>query len=270
MWICPNRSSMPFQISFARMLKLNLITSKKTLLSNRLRRRIKSLNIESYTKYLEFLVENSAEQEEFFHLVTTNETYFFRNYKHWQTLSNQILPRLLKENPRKKIQIWCAGCSSGEEAYTMAMVLLDSMVKQGLFEFNIIATDLSYAMIGLAEAGLYSDRSIAKVPDSFKKRFFSKAGNEWQVRQDLKKYITFKKGNLFTDAPPVNPNLIFCRNVMIYFTREDQKTLVERFYQALSTPGYLLVGHAESLHLLENSFTWENLGETTVYIKKAT
>lgn len=236
---------------------IHLKEHKITLLSNRIRKRLRSLNLADYDLYYDYLVSHEdTEMTRFFEVITTNESYFWRTTQNYEALKTVVLPELLKTHRGEELHIWSAGCSTGEEPYNIAMELIEAMRKSGFFSFRILATDLSERVIEFARAGRYSGRKIEKIPPDVLARYFRPVPREeglYEVREDIKRRIDFQIDNLFTSAHS-GMHVIFCRNVMIYFKREEQKVLVERFYEALKPGGYLFIGHAESLQMLDTKF----------------
>ncbi len=234
--------------------------SKITLLSNRLRKRLRALSMSDFDAYFDFInsgkPETSSELIHFLEVVTTNESYFWRTTNNYDLLREDLLPVILKRYRGETLKIWSAGCSTGEEAYNLAIELVESMKRYGVFSFQIIASDISKRVVEFARAGKYQGRKIEKVPAAILQRYFNPDPQEpgsYVVRSDIKKRIEFRAENIYqASVGPVH--LIFCRNVMIYFNRQDQETLAHHFYSQLLPGGYLIIGHSESLHLLNTPF----------------
>ncbi|MBW7857946.1 MAG: protein-glutamate O-methyltransferase CheR [Leptonema sp. (in: Bacteria)] len=236
---------------------IHLKDHKVTLLSNRLRKRLRNLNLNNYDEYYSYLLnDKGSEMVHFLEVVTTNESYFWRTTQNYDALKTIVLPEVLKLYSKQELQIWSAGCSTGEEPYNLAIELIEAMRKVGFFNFKITATDISNRVVEFAKAGQYTGRKIEKIPPDILNRYFRSLPNDsavFEVREDIKAKIDFKVENLFQSTPN-GMHIIFCRNVMIYFQREEQTVLVERFYKALKPGGYLFIGHAESLQMLETNF----------------
>lgn len=237
---------------------IHLKEHKITLLSNRIRKRLRALSLTDYDAYYDYLkAHDDSEMVRFFEVITTNESYFWRTTQNYEALKTIVLPEILKAFRGEELHIWSAGCSTGEEPYNLGMELIEAMRKVGFFSFRILATDLSERVIEFARAGRYSGRKIEKVPPDILSRYFRPVQDEagvYEVREDIRKKIDFQIDNLFTSTH-TGMHVIFCRNVMIYFKREEQKVLVERFYNALKPGGYLFIGHAESLQMLDTRFS---------------
>ena len=245
--------------------------NKVTLLSNRLRRRLRALGMDNYDDYYQFLVSGKDPKEMtfFIEVVTTNESYFWRTTRNYDMVKNNVLPDLLGRYKNETLNFWSAGCSTGEEPYNIAMELTESMKLHGVFSFAILATDISQRVIDTALAGRYQGRTLEKVPRNIINRYFvpvPENEGEFEVRSDLKKKIKFRVSNLFEEEPPLQ-HCIFCRNVMIYFSRDVQQTLIDRFYRALKPGGYLIIGHSESLQLMDTKFKTISFPDGIAYQK---
>ncbi|MCR9144281.1 MAG: protein-glutamate O-methyltransferase CheR [bacterium] len=265
---------------FARFAKLvydrtniTLKEHKITLLSNRLRKRLRALELDDFDDYYRLLTGDAAgdEQLHFLEAVTTNETYFWRTTHNFDMLREDILPELVKEFRGEKLQLWSAGCSSGEEPYNIAIELTEGMKKSGVFSFQILATDISRHVVEFARAGRYSGRKIEKIPQPILHRYFrpvAERAGYFVVRDDIKEKIEFRLQNLFEEAGEAGRfHCIFCRNVMIYFDRKDQEQLVQRFFDALRPGGFLIVGHSESLFMMNTPFEFRHLPHGVAYFR---
>ncbi|WP_130537755.1 CheR family methyltransferase [Thiomicrorhabdus indica] len=244
---------------------IDLNESKKNLVYNRLAKRIRFLNQDSFKEYLDF-VEKMG-KEEFVHLInaiTTNLTFFFRENHHFEYLAETVIPELLKTNSSsKKIRIWSAGCSTGEEPYSIAIVLKET-VPQG-WDAKVIATDLDSNVVQTATNGVYAIDRLKGVTDARKKRWFLKGKGSVEgkvkVKDELKQSIEFGQLNLMEDWPIKDSiDVIFCRNVVIYFDKPTQSRLFDRYAERLPMGGHLFVGHSESLYNVCDRF--ELLGKT--------
>jgi len=224
---------------------------KQILVANRLRRRLLSLGLSSYEEYYRYLTERTGAGEElqrFIDAVSTNETYFFREDAQFRVLVSSILPGYLRR--QAPLKIWCAGCSTGEEAYTLHIVLREAAGGDWPASLEIAATDISREVVERARRGLYREHSLRFVPEALRRKYFRPAGpQEYEVAEELRAPIRFGVQNLLQGAPPGSGfDLIFCRNVMIYFDKPTQKRLVdETFARTLRPDGYLFIGHSESL-----------------------
>ena len=244
--------------------------NKRILVSNRLRKRLVALGITSYEDYYNYLIKKGYESNEiikFIDAVSTNETYFYRGDNQFQALEEIILPNLFSK--RKKISIWSAGCSTGEEPYTIQMVLSkasNSCNWKGYSE--IYATDLSNEVIEKAKHAVYSGRTLNFLPEEFKTKYFDKLNDDvYQVKETVRKKVIFNTHNLLKQPPPSSHfDIVFCRNVMIYFNRETQKYLVDNvFAKVLSQDGYLFIGHSESLIGKSENFQYAHIMRSPIY-----
>lgn len=174
--------------------------------------------------------------------MTINVSEFFRNYKRWEVLESKILPQILKNNKHPKI--WSAACSTGEEAYTIAMIVSFLMPYTDL---RILATDIDENVLVRAKTGIYSEKSINEVPKKLKQRYFNKQGDYYFISNEIKRMVSFKKHNLLGDPYDGPYDLIICRNVLIYFTEEAKNQLYQKFSSALKQNGILFVGNTEQI-----------------------
>jgi chemotaxis protein methyltransferase CheR len=223
---------------------IKLTDKKRNLVHNRLRKRLIALEFDNYGEYFRF-VKSLKGKEELIYLInaiTTNVTTFFRDPKQFQTFSQLVLP--CYENVKRRITIWSAGCSTGEEPYSIAIEIL-KYVKD--LNFQIMASDLSTKVLETAEMGAYPYEQVKTVSPQYLSEFFTKKGDLYEVKPIVKKYVTFKKLNLIEDSFPQNVDIIFCRNVVIYFDKETKDTLYKKFHQCLNPQSFLFVGHSESL-----------------------
>ena len=240
---------------------INLGAEKKTMLEGRIKRRLKALSLHSYSAYCDYLFAHEGlrdgVKDEIVHLidvVTTNKTDFFREPGHFDFLVEKALPELAGRLAGRQFTIWSAGCSSGEEPYTMAIVLSEYAQAHPGFRFRILATDISNIVLAKAELGIYSSEVVAPVAPALQRKYFMrgrKPGCE-QVRvvPELRKLIEFRRLNFMNTDYGVaeKADAIFCRNVIIYFDRPTQERILFKLSNCLAPGGYLFVGHAETLH----------------------
>lgn len=241
-----------------RQVGIKLPAGKRLMLEGRLHKRVRALKHEGLNHYMDYLFEQGQFDAELTHLidvVTTNKTDFFREPQHFAFLKDVAVPELLRQRGRKSggLKVWSAACSTGMEAYTTAMVL-DDMARSGSrFQFRILGTDISTSVLREAKLAIYARDAIAPVPDNFIKRYFlssrDESREEVRVAPELRRLTHFMRMNLMDAAYPVDRDvdIIFCRNVLIYFERETQRKVVEQLASHLRPGGYLLVGHSESM-----------------------
>lgn len=243
---------------------INLSERKEDMVYSRLARRLRKLKINSFKDYLDFVIINKDEQKAFVNSLTTNLTHFFREQHHFDYLNDVLFPEIFNRNTNNRIRFWSAGCSTGEEPYTLAMVWEHLKSKPANIDFKILATDLDTNVIKTGIDGIYSVDKLRPVEEDYLK-WFSRTSvcsqTQKQVSAQLKEYISFKQLNLMAEWPISGPfQLIICRNVLIYFDKPTQEKLVKRYYDLLEPGGCLILGHSESLG--DNKGLFENLGKT--------
>jgi chemotaxis protein methyltransferase CheR len=235
-----------------------LADSKRELVYSRLARRLRGLRLDSFAAYIA-LVERgeSGELEEFANAITTNLTSFFREAHHFEFLSGTVLPQLERRNAgSRRLRIWSAGCSTGEEPYSLAITLKESMARLHGWDVRILATDLDSSVLAQAQAGEYRDERFGRMAAARRERwFYESRPGQFTARDELKSLITFRQLNLMQAWPVRGPfDAIFCRNVVIYFDKPTQRTLFERFAQLQRAGDHLCIGHSESLFKLNDSY----------------
>lgn len=265
---------------------INMSPQKNILLSNRLRKRLRELNLATYEDYYKYLKMNFSEElSNMLDVVSTNETFFFRHKPHFETLEQVVLPKIAAEKKEKKLTVWSAGCSSGEEPYTIAMVISENKRLFPAWDIQIIATDISTSMLDYAKEGKYPQRRVDPMDKAMIDKYFlyskkevedaMKDSIQWQIMKlyevhpSIKSMVKFGILNLQKDTFPKNVDIIFCRNVMIYFDKPTKEDLVNRYYQALYSPGYLFIGHSETLFTMSTPFKYERHGSTSLYYRPA-
>ncbi len=244
---------------------IRLGSDKKTMLEVRIKRRLKALDLSSYAQYCDFLFDQRGLKEELIPLidvVTTNKTDFFREPGHFNFLSEKALPELTaRDSGGRPLLIWSAGCSSGEEPYTLAMVLSEYGLTHPGFRFRILATDISTGVLAKAEMGVYSKDMVIPVPAALRKKYLMASrepqSNRVRIVPELRRLVEFRRLN-FMDADyrvAEKADAIFCRNVIIYFDRQTQQSVLRKLSQRLVPRGYMFVGHAETLHDMDLPLT---------------
>jgi len=237
-------------------LGIKMPASKKTLLEARLQKRLRELCMTSHEEYCEYLFSPAGMEEELVNLVdvvTTNTTDFFREPKHFELLSQKILPELFdRGNAVRNINIWSAGCSSGEEPYTLSIVLSEFARQNSGFTFSILATDISTHVLRMAVRAIYPESKIGPIPQELRKRYLlrSKERSRRLVRigPEARSHVRFRRLNFMEEFSFEGQlDIIFCRNVVIYFDRQTQEMLFTRFCRKLAKGGFLFIGHSESL-----------------------
>ncbi len=239
---------------------IDLSLYKEAQMKRRLTSLYEKKGYNSFQDYFKSLNQNQEMLNEFLDRMTINVSEFYRNYKRWEILQTKILPRLQEQN--RSLKVWSAACSTGEEPYTIAMVLSQIMP---ISQISILATDIDTNAIQKAKYGVYPERSLNEVPESSKKKFFEKDGSFYKVSEEIKKTVTFKRQNLLADTFDKNFDLIVCRNVLIYFTEEAKNELYLKFNDSLRKGGVLFVGSTEQI-FNPQQFGYES--EDTFFYKK--
>ena len=237
--------------------------TKKYFLESRLTRRMEATGTKTYQDYY-LLLKSPRGSEELKYLmdeITTNETYFFRNVPQLAALETKLLPEIVEKKNKmgfRKLRIWSAASSSGEEAYTMAMILLEkraTLLKDWIIE--IIGTDINETVIAQAKEGIYNAYSVRNIPDVYKRKYIREDNGKFILSPEVKKFVTFNKLNLYEDSKMIfmkSFDFIFCANVLIYFDTASKSKVVQHFYNNLQPYGYFFVGQSESLHGVNDKF----------------
>ncbi len=231
-----------FKKKIFNMTGINLSYYKERQMKRRISSLISRNNFKDFDDYLINLKNNDKLFDEFINYLTINVSDFFRNPKQWNTLEYEILPTII--NKTKKIKVWSSACSTGEECYSLVMLLTKFY---NLKEIQILATDIDNGAIEKAKIGVYNEKSMKNIPGNFKNKYFSKSGMFYKISDDIKKCVKFKKLNLLSDNFPIEYDLILCRNVMIYFTEEAKSKIYHKFYNSLSSNGVFFVGSTEQI-----------------------
>nr|WP_321450163.1 protein-glutamate O-methyltransferase CheR [uncultured Carboxylicivirga sp.] len=227
---------------------------KRIMLQGRLLKRIRELNMQSYREYKDYFFSKDGQQKEIFNflnVVTTNKTDFFREPVHFDFLRDEVLPQTAANG--NSLKIWSAGCSSGEEPYTISIVLNEYKANNPMFNFSIMGSDISNKVLTAASRGVYGEHKVALLPLEMKKKYFLKSKNREnpsvRVKPELQKNITLKYVNLMDNTYDVADkfDVIFCRNVLIYFDRATQEKVINKLCQYLKPGGVFFIGHSESL-----------------------
>ncbi|WP_185242638.1 CheR family methyltransferase [Citrifermentans bremense] len=233
---------------------------KKTMLEARLQKRLRALGMHNFTDYCDFLFSSEGLEKELVQMldmVTTNKTDFFREPDHFHYLSQTVLPDWVRRHPGATLSIWSAGCSSGEEPYTLAMVLSEFALQNPGFDFRILATDISTRVLEKARNAIYQESQVEPVPFEYKKKYLlrSKDRSSGMVRivPELREKVRFRRLNFMDEDFGMREQLdiIFCRNVIIYFDRPTQEKLLQRFHRNMKPGSFIFMGHSETLSGLD-------------------
>lgn len=259
-------------------------------LQDRLQRRLKACRLDTFYSYYRLLtsVEGKAELTALLEILTVNETSFFRNRPQLDLFQKTTLEEALRKKQERRdwtIRVWSAGCSTGQEPYTLAMQISDALAYYYLrnplpfdmpvpkplipppWRVEVLASDISYSALRAAQEGIYSENQMEQVEYMYRLRYFDKMGDHYQIKRSVRDLVHFDFHNLKTEFLPQRNDFIFCRNVMIYFDEAEQKRLIEKFYRCLNSDGYLFVGHAESLFGLSDRFRMVHQNNGTAYQK---
>ena len=240
---------------------------KKTMLTVRLAKRLRALKINSFKEYYKYITSDEGRKKELvdmINVVTTNKTNFFRESKHFDILVQKAIPELLRCRPDiryKSLNIWSAGCSSGEEPYTIAMVLDEYVNNQMHLNYAILCSDISTRVLQKAAKGIYEDALLEGIPSQYLRKYLmrgkGKSKGQNRIVPELRNHLTFRRINL-NEGPSFGiktmMDIIFCRNVIIYFDRETQVKLFNKYYNQLYPGGFLFIGHSETLHGINDRF----------------
>jgi len=250
---------------------IHFSASNRTILESRLKERLKNAGIPTTAEYYALIQNNTEETKVLLDSVTTNLTRFFRNTAHFETLEHHVIPDLIarkKEKSDKKIRIWSAGCSTGEEPYSIAM-MLHRILPPG-YAAEITASDISLKSLMTGKEGLYAENRMNGVPADYLSTYFEKKGTNYQIKDTVKQTVTFDYHNLKNDSGLRNLDIVFCRNVLIYFDETAQKDSVNRFWDVMAPHSYLFIGHSESLFGMNTRFEFLKTDWACIYQKNVT
>ncbi|MBB4823767.1 chemotaxis protein methyltransferase CheR [Sporosarcina luteola] len=239
---------------------IDLSLYKEAQMKRRLTSLYEKKGFRSFSDYYQAIHTDNILLDEFLDRMTINVSEFYRNGQRWDVLDKKIIPMLLKD--KKKLKIWSAACSTGEEPYSLAMVMSGHVTRS---DISILATDLDKGVLERAKVGLYSDRSLKEVPKHVLQNYFVNEGQYYQVTDEIKRTVTFKQHNLLNDSYGSDFDLIVCRNVMIYFTEEAKEQIYMNFSKALRPGGILFVGSTEQIF---NPSKYNFESEDTFFYKK--
>lgn len=246
---------------------------KKYLLEKRLSRRLKNHNLNNFRDYYRYLLYDKKREEELsaiIDILTVNETYFFRELNQLKTFSEEILMELKETNKdTRRLRIWSAGCSTGEEPYTIAMLILEKNLFNN-WNIEIIGSDINHRVLQVARNGIYRKNSFRATEGYYIKKYFFEEDGIYRISDNVKQFVNFYHLNLLDNFKAKiigTVDVIFCRNVLIYFDHTSRKKVIEIFYDRLCDGGYLLLGHAESLINISTSFNLKHFKYDMVYQK---
>jgi chemotaxis protein methyltransferase CheR len=258
-------------------LGLHFDDKKIYFLKTRVAKRMAALGLAETREYvfkLSYADPQGIEMQALANLITTNETYMFREYEQLQAFANHCLPEVLSNKQARgdrKLRIWCAGCSSGEEAYTLAMILQEVFPQAQSWDCQIMATDIDQNMLAKVVAARYGHRSVNEVPAEYREKYLIEDGDEWIVRRrtaDLVKTLHLNLSDRMAMRAMRGFDFIFCRNVLIYFDDLSRKAVVDHFYNGLNPGGYVFLGHSESIGRVTTAFQLKRFENHLVYVKE--
>lgn len=243
--------------------------TNRSILDSRLKERLREKQLTDVQDYYKLITSDQGEFKTFLDSITTNLTRFFRNQPHFDALVNYVIPHVI-ENKKKtgdtKFHIWSAGCSTGEEPYTIAMLLKEKLPAP--YSFEIIASDISLKSLMVGQQGFYPESRVGGIPADYLAKYFTKTDTGYQVKPDLMKTIRFDYHNLRFDSGARNLDIVFCRNVLIYFDEAAQKATIDRFYNSMAKNSYLFIGHSESLFGMDTKFEFLKTEWACLYQKQ--
>ena len=230
--------------------------TNRSILDSRIKEMLRTKNLSTPQEYYALITKNPEEMKIMLDAVTTNLTRFFRNQPHFDSFINYVIPHVIEEKKKhpgdRTIKIWSAGCSTGEEPYTIAMIMKEICPPD--FNFQITASDISLKSIMTAQQGFYPEARVDGVPENYLAKYFTKVENGYQIKDDVKKTIRFDYHNLKHDSGARNLDVIFCRNVLIYFDEAAQLAVINHFYDSMGPYSFLYIGHSESLFGMKTNF----------------
>ncbi|MDR0320610.1 MAG: protein-glutamate O-methyltransferase CheR [Treponema sp.] len=241
--------------------------TNRSILESRLKERFREKSINSVTDYLNTIKTDKEELKGFLDSITTNLTRFFRNQAHFDALEKYVIPEIMniKKVPGT-IRIWSAGCSTGEEPYTLAMLLTEILPKT--WNFDILASDISLKCLMTAKEGFYAQSRVEGIPEDYLKKYFEKVEGGYKIHPDIHAKIKFDYHNLKNDSGQRNFDIVFCRNVIIYFDDVAQTAVINRFWDSMASKSFLFIGHSESLFGMDTKFEFLKTEWATLYCKK--
>ena len=247
---------------------IHFSAANRTILESRLKERLRSAKLDTVGEYYSYVLRDPEELKVLLDSVTTNLTRFFRNQAHWQTFQHFVVPDLVerkKKSGQKKVRVWSAGCSTGEEPYTLAMVLKELLPPD--FTQEITASDLSLKSVLTAKEGFYGEARVNGIPEYYLNKYFEKKEGGYKIIDSIRSLIKFDYHNLKNDSGLRDLDVVFCRNVLIYFDETAQKEAVERFWSAMAPFSYLFIGHSESLFGMNTQFEFVKTDWACIYKK---
>jgi len=240
--------------------------AKKNMIYGRIVKRLRALNMDNFSDYILYIKSDAGDNEaiDFINAITTNLTKFFRENHHFEHLRDKvILPMVVNQNPSKRVRLWSAGCSSGMEAYSMAITISEAVPNLVAWDFKILATDIDTNMLSKGENGIYRNKDLENIPSNLIKKYFKKYDDDNMIiSEKLRNMVHFKRFNLLDSTWPMKGpfDVIFCRNVVIYFDSTTQSELFRNYHKKLKPGGWFYIGHSETL--LDAADMYDSQGKT--------
>ena len=245
---------------------IHFTATNRSILESRLKEQLRVTSVPDVKTYFNTISKDKEELKGFLDSITTNLTRFFRNQAHFDALEHHVIPELMKSKAGSNtIKIWSAGCSTGEEPYTIAMLL--SEVLPPTWKFEIVASDISLKCLMTGKEGFYANNRTEGVPENYLKKYFDKVEGGYKVHSDIMSKIRFDYHNLKNDSGLRNIDVVFCRNVIIYFDEAAQTSVINRFWEAMAAKSFLFIGHSESLFGMDTKFEFLKTQWATLYKK---
>ena len=247
---------------------IHFTATNRSILESRLKEQLRAHSVPTAQAYFDIISKNKDELKAFLDSITTNLTRFFRNQAHFDAMEHHVIPELMKikkATGNTTIKIWSAGCSTGEEPYTIAMLL--SEILPSPWTYDITASDISLKCLMAAKEGFYADSRIVGIPDAYLKKYFDKVEGGYKVHDDIMAKIRFDYHNLKNDSGMRGIDVVFCRNVIIYFDEAAQTAVMSRFWDAMASKSFLFIGHSESLFGMDTKFEFVKTDWATLYRK---
>jgi chemotaxis protein methyltransferase CheR len=247
---------------------ITFTSTNRSILESRLKERLREKKIDSVKTYFTTISTDKEEMKAFLDSITTNLTRFFRNQAHFDALEHYVVPELLKlkkGSPTTTIKIWSAGCSTGEEPYTIAMLMNEILPPP--WKYEIVASDISLKCLMTAKEGFYPSNRVTGIPENYLGKYFDEVEGGYKIHTDIMSKIRFDYHNLKIDSGLRNLDLVFCRNVIIYFDEAAQLAVINRFWDSMAAKSFLFIGHSESLFGMNTKFEFVKTEWATLYRK---
>jgi len=247
---------------------ITFTATNRSILESRLKERLREKNVPTAKAYFDLIITDKEEMRGFLDAITTNLTRFFRNQAHFDALEKYVVPEMIKikrGGPSTTFKIWSAGCSTGEEPYTIAMLMNEILSPP--WKYEIVASDISLKCLMTAKEGFYADTRITGIPDAYLNKYMDKVEGGYKIRPDIQSKIRFDYHNLKNDSGLKDMDIVFCRNVIIYFDEAAQTAVMNRFWNAMASKSFLFIGHSESLFGMDTQFEFVKSDWATFYRK---